>query len=997
MSQGMPCRTARECLGDYLDSSCPDIVRERVEAHLLECKDCSRHLSELEYVELRLKKALVPMEPSADFSRNLIERLNDEAEESWGVVEEPSESFTATVMGRIQEELQEEAPRRNWKPLLRAGVLLAATLLVALGVILFQSGVGRNQLPEEGATASLFQVESLDGRALLLNGPSLKGSLGLGLDLEEAPTGKAPAAKVAAAKAPGREGSSKKAEARTPAREASQGKELQPGNPIPLGKEVLVLKGEIKIRARASQGGTLLPGWKLEAEAGSRVAFEEAGRSTLRKGRLRISESREEGSGGSFFLGFPGGGGILIHKGKVEVDVRDDPWAVAAGLPGGASKIQVDLEEGEGVLVGVSGNPIQKLLPGDRALMRPFEPLRISHGVGVQDILAQGADPLRSAQTDPEGLGSWAEVGGRLQSAVGAPLSGIDLRLVLPQQSLRGRTSPSGTFHFRPEVGDVVLGAFLAVEVSGTNTVLRFELPPLRPGARMDLTLTLPQVESLPARILDAEGAPLVSAKLRLFQWEPLLKRLVSLGQGVWVTGPAGRVRFGGLPLPQVDQRILLVVEPRDAPLFVGYLDRAAFLRLQREGGEWILRSPKLTPVLLEAPGVTRVLVEERPQGPARDMLLRKRELPVVGGRVRVMVVPQASAILRWWTQDAEGARVHEGRVVAGVVAGAVKGSVQGPRVLIKKPQRLQIQVLDARGEGASGLRFVLLRRKDGLPVLFGKTAKGGFANLLLVDSREDLELRVSDQGRTRSFDLPPTGDLLVARLSFGRIAQKKAPSETLAREGGDPGFRLVGPLRSWRPFAWKTAWKTSAWKTKGPKGENQLGSVQLSLSAGGGARVVPSARVYLLSEDGGLALLGTSDLLGQVKVVDLPVERVLRLLVVHPVEGAAMAELKLRSGETRRMLLELHARKRVGGALPKGKAGASGARFVEVEILGGPFGGIRTVAIPGADGRLDLKDLPAGESYRFRYGGYEARLNASGDAKTSQVLRPDLWKPVAK
>ena len=160
---------------------------------------------------------------------------------------------------------------------------------------------------------------------------------------------------------------------------------------------------------------------------------------------------------------------------------------------------------------------------------------------------------------------------------------------------------------------------------------------------------------------------------------------------------------------------------------------------------------------------------------------------------------------------------------------------------------------------------------------------------------------------------------------------------------------------------------------------------------------MVPSARVYLLSEDGGLALLGTSDLLGQLKVVDLPVERVLHLLVVHSEEGAAMAELMLKSGETRRLLLELQALRRVGGTLPKGSGGESGSRFVEVEILGGPFGGTRTVAIPGADGRIDLKDLPAGGSYRFRYEGYEARLTAPGDTKSMEVLGEKSWKPVAK
>jgi hypothetical protein len=967
-------------------------------------------LGELEYVELRLKKALVPMEPSADFSRNLIERLNDAAEESWAVVEEPSDSFTSTVMDRIQEEITEEVSPRNWKPLIRAGMLLAASVLVFLGVFLFRGDLGSGFLPEEGRTATLFQLESMEGKALLLDGPRM--NLGMALGMEEgslfsgfpngetnslskgsAPHSRKPTSSDA--KSSGSDGIGSKGHA--PSRQ-----ELVPGNSIPLGKDLVVQGGEATILARASLGGTLVPGWQMVVGAGSQLGFEKATRSVLRKGRVRISRSEHgQGAGGdpsslssnggpgSFFLGFPGGGGLLLPMGKAEIDVSDDPWAVATGLPDGASKIQVDLLEGEGFLVDISGNALQKLLPGDRVLMRPFEPLRISHRSGVSDILSEGTSGLRSAQSPSQSQGKLSILQGRFRTTSGSLAPGMRLRLVLPHKTIEGFTDPSGSFSFSLQVDEIVFGAFLSVTVSGTPGVLRFEVPPLRPGGEIDLHLTLPSIESLPTRILNPDGTPMVGAKLRLYQWEPLLGRLVSLEAGSLVSDPAGRVHFAGVPLPQVDQRILLVVDPREGPLFVGYLDRSTYQRLQRKGEEWLVTSPQLLSVLLEAPGVSRIQIEERPNGPARSLLLRRREQKVVGGRARIKLALPAPKTIRWWTKDAEGARVHEGRIVF--------GGAEGARVLTRETDRLQVQVLDSRGEGLSGRAFLLLRRKDGVPVLFGKTAKGGFANLILVDPRKDLELRVADQGHFRSFDLPSTGDLLVARISFGRIALEGGTSVERAMEASYQSLNWVGPLRDWRPFSWKDSWKESR---KGGASVEGVGTLQLSLTAGGGARVVPSARVYLLSEEGGLALLGASDLLGQLRIMELPAGPVLRLLVVHPDEGVALAELMIKAGETRRMVLELLARRRVEGDLPPGSKNQLGSRFVEVEVLGGPFSGTRTVTIPGVDGKIDLKDLPAGPGYRFRYGEFEAHLLpslASKKAGDLEILDPQSWKRVAK
>ncbi|GEM_PF-4230059 len=1020
MSRGMDCRTTRDCLGEYLDATLPEIVRERVDAHLLDCRDCSRHLSELEYVELRLRKALVPMEPSADFSRNLVERLNDASAESWDLVEVPSESFTASVMGRIQEEIAETEggvehgllPKRNRLPLIRVGMLLAASLLVVLGVLLFRGGFGLNFQPEERGMASLFRVEALDGRALLMDAPSLHVGLEGNLDvgLPETKHLEDPARGLLSKGHPGKKGSSSGVDTQvggrqTPGQSAEgvapvKGTELQPGNPIPIGKEVLVLHGEATISARAAQGGILIPRWKLVADAGSRLAFEGASRSHLRRGRLRISRSDSGRDGGApgFFLGFPGGGGLLLKQGTAEIHVSQDSWALAAGLPEGSAKIQVDLEEGEAFLVDLSGSPQRKLLPGDRAMMRPFEPLRISHGAGVADILSRSADPLRNASSLPVEKGRSSEIRGRLQGSSGNPIAGRAIRLVLPQQVLEGRSNSSGMFGFMPRVEDVVLGAYLSVVVDGTQTVLRFELPPLRPGSRVELTVTLPPIRSLDARILDADGLPLVGAGLRLYQWEPLLKRLVPLGKRFMTTGPTGRAKLVGLPLPREDQRLLLVVEPKDSPLFVGYLDRASLLRKGREGREWVVRSPKLLSVFLEAPGQRRIQVEERPQGPADSLLVRRRELRVVGGRVEIKVALPAPEKLRWWMQDSVGSRVQEGRIVR---------DGQGARVIAEAPDRLQVQVLDVRGEGISGRRFVLRRKGDGLPVSFGETADGGFATLGFVDARRDLEFQVLDQGHYRSFDLPKTGDLLVARLSFGRIALDGSLGVDFKSELDRMGLRLVGPLAQWRPFSLKNvsvgdgAWKEQRGDSRG----KLLGDLQLSLNAGGGARVVPSARVYLLSERGGLALLGVSDLLGLLKVRNLPAGSLLHLLVVHPEEGAATAELLLKPGETRHMLLELQAMEHLGGELPKLSSPEASPPFVEVEVLEGPFAGTRTVAIPGPDGRIDVPGLPAGGSYRFRFGTFEASLavpesgspSASPLEESPRVLRRNSWKPVAK
>ncbi|HHI80174.1 MAG TPA: zf-HC2 domain-containing protein [Planctomycetes bacterium] len=1009
MTRPMTCRTARECLGEYLDQDCPEIVRERLEAHLLSCRDCSRHLSELEYVELRLRKALVPMEPSADFSRNLVARLNDAAEEDsanepWGPVEVPPESFTASVMGRIQEEFSApEPPSRNWKPLLRAGMLVAAGVLVLLGVFLFRGGLGHGLTPEEEGVAALFQVEAVEGRVFLMDAPSMQVGLGLNELGGETPL-LPPEAKTSL----GSESQGK----------GPKGRELREGSPIPVGKELFVQGGEARIRARPPKGGSLSEGWSLLAAAGSKIGFEVpkggALRATLRRGQVRVSglsglsgpseheNRRAGGEDSSFYMGFPGGGGVLLRKGKAEIRVSEDPWARATGLPEGASRIQVDLEEGEALLLGVSGEPLQTLLPGDRALMRPFEPLRIVHRAGAADLLSAGKGPGREPQSPAAGFEGRVVIQGQLRTELGAVVSARRLRLALPDEALEGATGPDGSFRFAPRVDEAVLGAFLSVELPGSRTWLRFELPPLRPGNKIQFDLRLPRVQGLRVWIRDAHAKPMPDARLRAFLWEPLLKRLVPLGRPDQRSGPTGRARLVGLPRPKAEERILLVVEPRNAPLFVAYLDRSAFQRLERDGGAWSVMSPPLLRVLLEAPGFARLRVEERPQGPARDLLLRRRAYKLTAGRVWIQVPLPAPKTIRWWTRDARELRVHEGRLLL--------EEGKEARVVPQKPDRLQVQVLNERGEGLAGRPFVLVRRRDNTPVFFGETDKSGFATLLLADPRASLELRIADslggEGRLRSFDLPRRGDLLVARLSFGRITVARGASQGLGFSGGLPGegalqgLRLLGKGMEWRPLGLKRF-------AGGARADKTLGGLELSLSAGGGARVVPSARVYLLSGEGGLAFLGTSDLLGQLRVEGLPTGMVLRILVVHGEEGEVLAEVMLRPGEMRRLLLELHARTRVQGNLPTGAAVPGGSRFVEVEVLGGPFAGTRTVAIPDEEGRIDLPDLPAGSAYRFRYETYEARLPAQGYGTGSpmspgeggerEFLKQGAWKRLTK
>lgn len=130
------CRRIRRLLFDYCGHELEAGERERVDEHVVRCKECGTMLSQVELDELRLREALVPMEPPVDFTLTVMDRVR-------GVIAEadpqaPSRGFTKKVMDRVCEEAGAARTdhRERWRN--RVVTAVAAVLLVALTLALRQ-------------------------------------------------------------------------------------------------------------------------------------------------------------------------------------------------------------------------------------------------------------------------------------------------------------------------------------------------------------------------------------------------------------------------------------------------------------------------------------------------------------------------------------------------------------------------------------------------------------------------------------------------------------------------------------------------------------------------------------------------------------------------------------------------------------------------------------------------------------------------------------------
>ena len=140
------CDSLRPLLFAFVDGDLEPADKTRVEEHVHSCRDCGTELSRVELETLRLREALVPMEPSTDFTQSVMDQVRKIAASADSG--EPPRDFTENVMSRVRREAGVPEPeRRGWV----LAVLTAAALLLLLPVLQLLRDPGQQRSdPNEG-------------------------------------------------------------------------------------------------------------------------------------------------------------------------------------------------------------------------------------------------------------------------------------------------------------------------------------------------------------------------------------------------------------------------------------------------------------------------------------------------------------------------------------------------------------------------------------------------------------------------------------------------------------------------------------------------------------------------------------------------------------------------------------------------------------------------------------------------------------------------------
>lgn len=159
-SRSTECRKCDSLLVAYCDRELEPKLRTWVDEHVVACKPCGIELSRIELETLRLREALVPMEPSLDFTSRVMDSVRDVVA-SDGLVEPPAslvgKGFTSRILDQVREDLGvPPAPKRWGRSRVAALALAAAVLLCALALPFLLS----EPAPERQTTASWFVVRA---------------------------------------------------------------------------------------------------------------------------------------------------------------------------------------------------------------------------------------------------------------------------------------------------------------------------------------------------------------------------------------------------------------------------------------------------------------------------------------------------------------------------------------------------------------------------------------------------------------------------------------------------------------------------------------------------------------------------------------------------------------------------------------------------------------------------------------------------------------------
>lgn len=652
----------------YCDRELEPKLREWVDEHVVQCKPCGIELSRIELETMRLREALVPMEPSIDFTSSVMDKVRDVVA-SEASVEPPAslvgKSFTSRVLDQVREDLGEDGgvdPARE-KHALRpsfwragrariAAFALAAAVLVAALVL---PALFSEPAPAKVTAGTWFVVRAQNAGA------------------------------------------------------------LQRGDAL-----TLPMQGELRDGLLELENGSEGSGWKIGIEGDGRFAIVDRDRVRLEDGELLAWSTASRADRLSIDL--PGGHELALDAGRYEVSVED---VEQAALMPGLDRITVRVHEGIAGFRERDGAPVQ-LLAGSLGILEPLQPLHIQR-LPTSSMLAQLASaggPVRGPSSTGESRRDFLLRGFVREGQAGDAVAGATVELHVGDRVVRGETLEDGSYELRADLSGVAPeDVWLAArgpadrrDLAGLAYRAFREVPGA--GETRHEVLRLESARPASGRLVGADGAALADARVRALRIDSFFggARLLA---GVDVrSAQDGSFSLPAMPRERAGESTALLVESRDSsvPPHVEYLSSS---RLE-DGPAHVVRVAG--GALVELPvqdAATRIVwVEKRPQGLAASYWrhFERIELPAAGSSTLQVRLARGAA-LRWWEDAGKGVPSlgHEGRPLwkapseVALLAGAprelalpsvLERSKVGEKVAFAPPARLS-----ARGFGREAPR----------------------------------------------------------------------------------------------------------------------------------------------------------------------------------------------------------------------------------------------------------------------------------------------------
>ncbi|MCB9882878.1 MAG: zf-HC2 domain-containing protein [Planctomycetes bacterium] len=607
------CRKCDSLLVAYCDRELEGRLRDWVDEHVVACKRCGIELSCIELETLRLREALVPMEPPVDFTDAVMDRVRDAlAHES--VVEPPrsvrGRGFTSRVLDQVREDLGEAPPVRNHRARRIAVALAAAVVLVAFSLPYFLS-----KKVEAPVTPRGWVVV-----------------------------------------------------------EASNAGGLHAGDAVSLPYSGELNRGHIVLSSGEPAG---VAGAGLEPAGGWRIGLEGRGRFTiisrdhiaLEDGELLASS--EATTAERLAVDLPGGHALGLQPGRYEVVVEGvEGRSIGLAMPG-LDRITVRVYEGAAGLR--TGGVDVAVASGSLAMLEPLRPVAI-HPLASSEAFARLSEP--EVRGGPENLASRRDdvVVRGIVRARGEAVPGARVAIHSGEREVTAVSGDDGSYELRIAMADARSSEtasndlwLSALAPSGRGDLAAMPFRSFRdrpaPGETVYEEVRLASVGERRGRLIGADGAALVGAHVRALRIDGFVGTARMLDGVEAISDENGAFVMDRLPPESAGESTAYVVEPASVsmPLHVEYgIDETA------ESNQLLIRVSDGDPVELpvQNPATRVVWILKRPQGVAADLVARVERIDLpAAGRSTVQVRLLTGTTLHWWEDEGTGAprSAHEG------------------------------------------------------------------------------------------------------------------------------------------------------------------------------------------------------------------------------------------------------------------------------------------------------------------------------------------------